>query len=806
MRYDLPVPLSLYLAGAGAAVALSFVIIALFVRGPATAPTRRAQPRLPVLPDHSTAGEILAAGLFLLVLLAGWFGNQNPLQNLAPTAVWIVWWVGFAYLSALFGNLWVIGNPWAGLFAGCQALARRPLSLGLRYPAWLGIWPGIALLFAFSWIELIFPYSAAPFWIATLAALYSLATWTGMALFGRTVWLEKGEAFVLAFGVFACLSPFSRRMPASSATPALVLFILSSVLFDGLLETPLWANAAALLPGTPMLGETLGLFAVWLLFIASYYGVCRVMAALTGDDRSTAEIAREFAFTLVPIALAYHLAHYLTYLLIQGQYIIPLASDPLGRGWDLLGTAGYRVDLAIVGPRFAWCTAIGAIVAGHVAAVWLAHRRARALFTGRHSALRSQCAMTVLMVAYTVTSLTILAQPIVENVRKVAEAPPAEVAVPADAILPAPGSGLFHSVGPGRTARARLRFQVLLSPFHDGTDMTAADILYAYSFAWRWSGGAAADPTLAAATALARQRLVGLKVIGANTESKAIRFGDLTLTRPALVVDVYANIDPDDPDSAAAFASPWSTVPWTVLALMNEAAERGWAAFSRAEADRQGVAWLDLVRDERLESCLEGLVAEFARTGYRPRALEALVSATEARARWAALGRFYRENHHFLVTNGPYLLKSWSSAGAALTAFRDLRYPLGVGSFDYLPIPRRAFITNAEKTARGDLRLSVEVEALQKFARSYALKREPLRDFSNDPMVIGPIDVVSRWLVLGKRGEVAIAGTTAPGQDGRIVLPLGGQLRPGIYTVAATVLVNGNAIDLKIARFPFSVE
>jgi len=265
-------------------------------------------------------------------------------------------------------------------------------------------------------------------------------------------------------------------------------------------------------------------------------------------------------------------------------------------------------------------------------------------------------------------------------------------------------------------------------------------------------------------------------------------------------------VDPSDPDGAAAFAPPWSTVPWTVLVLMNEAAKRGWAAFSRGEAERQGVSWLDLVRDARLEPRLAGLVAEFARTGYRPPALEGLVSAEQARARWAALDRFYRDNHHFLVTNGPYLLKSWSPGGATLTAFRDLRYPLGVGSFDYLPIPRRAFITKAERTAQGDLRLSVEVEALHKFARSYELRREPLRDLSSDPLVIGPIDVVSRWLVLGERGEVVLAGTTAPGKDGTIVLPLGGRLRPGAYMVEAGVLVSGNAVDLKIARLPYSVE
>ena len=92
------------------------------------------------------------------------------------------------------------------------------------------------------------------------------------------------------------------------------------------------------------------------------------------------EVARSFALTLVPIAIGYHVAHYLVFLLVQGQYIIPLLSDPFGCGWNLFGTAGYRVDIAIAGARFAWYAAVAAIVIGHMIAVYLAHLRAMAVF------------------------------------------------------------------------------------------------------------------------------------------------------------------------------------------------------------------------------------------------------------------------------------------------------------------------------------------------------------------------------------------------------------------------------------------
>jgi hypothetical protein len=808
IRYDLPVPLSLYLAGAGSAVALSFVVIALFA-GAAPRPVAAARPRArrPSLPARCPAGEAIAVALFVAVMLAGWFGDQDPLMNLAPTAVWITWWVGLSYLSAVFGNLWGLANPWAAMFAWTERLCGGRLSLDLRYPAWLDVWPGVLLLFAFVWIELIYPRSAVPAAIAALGLCYSLVTWTGMALFGRTTWLERGEAFALAFGVYARLSPFSsdRGRPASSAMTALILFLLGSVMFDGLLATPVWAAIAARLPVGAIAGETIGLLAVWLLFIASYAAVSWVIAAAAGSGHSAGEIAGTFARTLVPIALAYHLAHYLTYLIIQGQYVIPLASDPLGRGWDLFGTAGYRVDIAIVGPRFAWLTAVGAIVAGHIAAVWLAHRKALRLFAAPRTGMPGQFAITALMVAYTVTSLTILAAPIVERRREAAEPLPPEAAVPADAVIPAAGTGLLHQVGPGHTARVALRFRVLASPFHDGTHTDAADILYAYSFAWRWGSGADADPAVAAATTLARSRLVGLRVAGSDNRSRTIRLADVTLTRELLIVETYADVDAADPDSTAAVAPPWSTVPWPVLALMGQAVSRGWAAFSEGEGRRRAVPWLDLVRDAALKERLAPLVAGFARTGWRPPALEQLVSVDAARGRWSALAAFYRAHGHFLVTNGPYRLKAWSAAGATLEAWRDLSYPLGVGSFDTLPIPRRAFITKAERTPAG-LRISADVEALRKFSRSWELVREPLPQFAAEPNLSGPVALACRWLVLTDAGEVALAGTTPPAADWSFVLPLSGRLRPGNYTVAAAVLVNGNAVDLAIARIPHVVD
>ena len=122
-RYDLPVPLSLWVAGAAIAVVLSFVVIGVCVRGAATAGhyprlnlLRWRMGRLLVDRRVWLAGQAVSVALLVLIVAAGVIGTQNPMRNLAPTAIWVVWWVGLAYLSALVGDVWQILNPWSALF------------------------------------------------------------------------------------------------------------------------------------------------------------------------------------------------------------------------------------------------------------------------------------------------------------------------------------------------------------------------------------------------------------------------------------------------------------------------------------------------------------------------------------------------------------------------------------------------------------------------------------------------------------------------------------------------------------------
>jgi len=218
--------------------------------------------------------------------------------------------------------------------------------------------------------------------------------------------------------------------PVQFSTVCFVLVLLTTVTFDGVLETPFWADILDWISRNQMLRPVLLAFqefgvdliiliksiALLILpgiFITVYLFVVRLTIICGRGDVSLAQGAGYFVLSLVPIAIAYHLSHYLSYLLIGGQNIIPLISDPFGYDWNLFGTAHYRVDVGIVNAKFVWYMAVCSIVVGHVIAVYIAHVMALRVFSNRIQALWSQVPMLILMVAYTMVSLWILSQPII---------------------------------------------------------------------------------------------------------------------------------------------------------------------------------------------------------------------------------------------------------------------------------------------------------------------------------------------------------------------------------------------------------
>jgi hypothetical protein len=343
-----------------------------------------------------------------------------------------------------------------------------------------------------------------------------------------------------------------------------------------------------------------------------------------------------------------------------------------------------------------------------------------------------------------------------------------------------PEDALF-SAGRGTTATSRIVYRVRNSAFHDGTPMSAADLLYAYAFAAAWSAGAAADPGVAQATALARSSLKGVRVLRVETETLASGEDKLRFEVP--VVEVYR--DSGSGGDAATVAPPWSTLPWHALALFEEGARRGYLRLSE----------FDPVRDAALVRRLGELARELEQRAYVPPALARYVAADEARARYRRLREFHAAHGHWLVTNGPYLLERWDGTKAVLGVFRDPTYPKGLGSFNDYAVPLKAYVTRIESRAYG-AEVHTETEWLERLGRDVRIVRGTFAAKLAERITgAGTLPApVCRYLLIGPDGAVASAGETRAGGTGACRLEFrraGG--RPGTRLVVAAVLEDSAA-------------
>ena len=441
-RKDLPVPELVFLYGAVAVLVVSFIALAVLWPQPKLEDQSDWR-RLFRLPGAAVIDALCGAiGVFLLgvTIWAGLAGEQAPQANWAPTFVYVVFWLGFAAASVLFGDVFKAFNPWRAIgraVAGIAKLVRGGnLPEALPYPERLGRWPAAAGIFAFAWMELAASNGDRPRNVAIAALVYSALTFVAMALYGVETWISRGEAFSVYFNLYARIGIWERRgsdlgvrMPLAGlarlellpGTVFLLAVMIGSVSFDGASEKSPWVDIApdigkffsddiGLSPENGlMVTYTLGLLAA----IGLVYGLYRLGIAgarTVGGGFDSDRLANAFVHSLVPIAFVYAAAHYMTLLVFQGQGAWFLASDPLGQGDDFFGTAGRAIDYGVIGANATWYWQVGFVLLGHVAALILAHDRAVAMYQDAKRAVQSQYWMLAVMVFFTSLALWLLSE------------------------------------------------------------------------------------------------------------------------------------------------------------------------------------------------------------------------------------------------------------------------------------------------------------------------------------------------------------------------------------------------------------
>lgn len=428
ISYTLPLPVSFYVLGGAGAFLASCAIIAIFFSDPVHKDASRVRTiRLPHW--NTTALHWIGLGGFVLTLMFAFFGGETFATNPAPALFWMVFLTLFLYLSAIVDGLWDAVNPFRTL---AQMIVRHRSPIR-RYPVRLGYVPAIALLLAIAWLEILSSgLGSDPFVVGSYLLTYAIISCLGSLVYGVHAWFTYVDVFSVIFRIVGKMAPVQLRehaieisapgrlatheAPTRMGETFFILTILASTALDGLLQTRMWYDAASAIQSyLPLMSrttvDTVGFLLLPIVFFALYAAAVYAMRVLTRTRESARSLILRFTYSLVPIMIVYHMAHYADLAMTELPRLAAIASDPFARGWDLWGTAHSYTDAGLFRADLFWYFQFIVIVAGHVAAAIIAHQIARRVFGNRYAVLRSQIPMIALMVFYTAFGLWILAQP-----------------------------------------------------------------------------------------------------------------------------------------------------------------------------------------------------------------------------------------------------------------------------------------------------------------------------------------------------------------------------------------------------------
>ena len=424
-REPLAVPTWLFLTTGGATVGASFLLASFVTDRSFVAAVHDWHLDLPLPARRLLGRAVSAVGLAGLaaVVVVGFLGPPTPVENAGYLLVWVGWWAGFTMSTYLVGNAWPALNPWRAI-AGALPTLDRP------YPERFGSWPATVGLLALVYLEVVGPPRALagnlsqPAFIATLAVGYSVVTLAGAIRYGEA-WFERADPVSHVFRYYGRVAPVRRtdegfefRLPGSALSEprlvdgpddvAFVVALLWATTYDGLVATPAWRTALRPLGvagPTARLTYLLAMVAGFALFWWVYRLAVDASRDLSEAHVTGGALARRFTPPLLAIAAGYHLAHYLSYFLRLSPALAESFLSPFTASQSFLTL-----------PLPGWFDGVGlaSILLGHLLAIWVAHAGAYDRFSSRLQAIRSQYPFIAVMVLYTMTSLWILSQPVVE--------------------------------------------------------------------------------------------------------------------------------------------------------------------------------------------------------------------------------------------------------------------------------------------------------------------------------------------------------------------------------------------------------
>ena len=396
---DLPIPFETVLNVSAWVIILTFVFLKIsWKRSVLTEKEVIVEQRQPWL------GKIFGVFILSLLILPGLIGNEEAKTSMTPLIIWVFLWIGVPVLGLVFGDIYSKFNPLSII----PSSEKKPST----------VWFAAALFLGLTWFELVWRKPGNPTHIGIVFILLMLITTGTRIIFGKAS-IEVDPLHLLhhlyAKLRFTLSKPIYKNMLEKIANLSnfkgmeyFILLMIGTVTYDGLRGTTFWYN----LFGSSTLDITFSTFAFFginIVIIGSYRFACWFALKVSGEKQDLNNISLLFGHTMLPIAFAYHVTHYLSLLLYESQTILYRLNDPYGIGWNLFGIDEVTINYFLT-PVALWGIQVFVTLAGHMLSVVLAHDLAIKLF-GHQQSDKTQYIFLLITVGLTLQALFVLSVP-----------------------------------------------------------------------------------------------------------------------------------------------------------------------------------------------------------------------------------------------------------------------------------------------------------------------------------------------------------------------------------------------------------
>jgi len=393
---DLPIPFDLVLNAAVLVVVLTFVFLKVSWKESILTSKETL-----FSTKQSTSGKLFGFLILALLTVPGLINNEAATVSITPLILWVFLWIGVPVLGLLFGDLYAKFNP-------LSILVNREGEANNVYPA--------AFLFiCLTWFELVWSKPGNPRHIG-IVFLVLLVVVSVVQRFYKKTLIEVDPLLLLhhlyskmritnSKPVFRTLLNNISNLAQLKGMEYFILLMIGTVTYDGLRETTFWFELFGSQTYETSF-STVAFLLMNLLIIVFYRFACYFAIRVSGEDLNLNEISLKFGHTMLPIAFAYHVTHYLSLLLFEFQTVVYRLNDPFGFGWNLFNVQEPEVNYFLE-PIALWTIMVIVTLAGHMLSVVLAHDLSVKLF-GHQKSDKTQYVFLFITVALTLQALFVL--------------------------------------------------------------------------------------------------------------------------------------------------------------------------------------------------------------------------------------------------------------------------------------------------------------------------------------------------------------------------------------------------------------